>query len=118
MPQQHQPIVLTPSPKAYFRRYAVGFLLSPLLIGLYLLWKIERERRSTRYMITEDMLTIVQGKYSRNIDLATIEDVNVINRTFGVGSVRIRNSSSGHSYTLLGLKEPEAVVKKINKHPE
>jgi len=118
MPQQHQPIVLTPSPKAYFRRYAIGFLLSPLLIGLYLLWKTERERRSTRYMITEDMLTIVQGNYSRNIDLATIADVYVINRTFGVGTVSIRNSSSGLSYTLLGLKEPEAVAKKIKTHHE
>jgi hypothetical protein len=108
MTYHHRPIVLTPSVKAFFRGYTIGIILSPLLIGLYLIWKTESKRRSISYRITQNMLTIVHGKYSRNINLENIKDVETNYDPFGLGTIIVR--ASGQEYSLFGLKEPEKVA--------
>ncbi|MFP8488014.1 hypothetical protein ACKGJO_02855 [Gracilimonas sp. Q87] len=111
MHNQQRPIFLTPSPKAFFRSYIVGFLLSPFLIGLYLLWKTELKRRRTSYRIGIDMLTIVDGKYSRNIDLDNISNIEIRRRPFNIGTLIV--STSTRNYSLVGLQEPERIAEII-----
>ncbi|MDZ7806521.1 MAG: hypothetical protein U5K71_05355 [Gracilimonas sp.] len=109
MLNRDRPIVLTPSPKAFFRNYAIGILLSPLLIGLYLLWKTEIKRRSISYRISQNMLTIADGKFSRNIDLDNIIETEVRHESYGVGTVIV--STSHQNYSLIGLEEPEKIAR-------
>ncbi|WP_103665768.1 hypothetical protein [Gracilimonas amylolytica] len=113
MPDSQLPVVLTPSPKAYFRSYMVGILLSPLVIGLYIIWKAERKRRSTRYTITASMLTISDQKYSRNIDLVNISKIQVLHRFPSIGMLTLHTDTQ--HYVLVGLKDPDMISNIIRK---
>lgn len=113
MSHKQQAIVLTPSPKAFFRDYIFGFLLSPFLIGFYLIWKAEVKRRNISYLITDEMLTISSRKYSRNIDLVNIIDVNVKQDSLGTGTVIVSTPLMNHP--MIGLEEAEKVAERIRK---
>lgn len=107
MPNQTLPVVLTPSPKAYFLNYISGLLLSPLLIGLYQILKTERRRRTTAYAISNTMLTISDHQYPKNIDLVDITDIKVQNGFTDIGSLIIHAGNLDHA--LIGLNDPERI---------
>lgn len=116
MSNNEKSIVLTPSWKAFFWRYFFGVILSPVLFGIYLLWKTWKTQKGISYKITDRKITVVDGHISQNIDLADIRQAVPGEKSFGVGTVVLK--TSGRKIELIGLKNPEAISKSIEKAVE
>ncbi|MEQ8523101.1 hypothetical protein [Gracilimonas sp.] len=116
MSNNEKSIILTPSWKAFFWRYFFGVILTPVLIGIYLLWKTWKTQKGISYKITDRKITVVDGHISQNIDLADIRQAVSGEKSFGVGSVVLK--TSGRKIELIGLKNPEAISKSIEKAVE
>ncbi|MCH2449046.1 MAG: photosystem II reaction center X protein [Gracilimonas sp.] len=113
MTDTERSITLTPSWKAFFWSYFFGVALIPALIGIILLWKTSKRRREKSYKITDRKITVVDGNYSRNIDLADIRQAEAGDLRFGVGSVTIK--TQGREIELIGLENPERIATSIEK---
>ncbi|MEX0843751.1 MAG: hypothetical protein WD022_00645 [Balneolaceae bacterium] len=116
MNNSEKSITLTPSWKAFFWRYLIGILLIPVLIGIYLLWKTRNIHKSISYIITDRKITVVEGNYSQNIDLADIRQVAAGDTHFGVGSISLK--TQGRTIELIGLKNPDGIANSIEKAVE
>lgn len=116
MSDNQKSIQLTPSWKAFFWRYVLGVLLTPVIIGFYLLWKTRKEHRSISYKITDRRITVVDGNISQNIDLADIRQATPGKKQLGIGSVILK--TQGREIELLGLENPEAISTSIEKAVE
>ena len=85
-------------------------LLVPILAFLVVVWF----KRSTRYRITSERITIVKGIISResdDIQLIRVEDVQfsqgVIHRLLGVGNVRVLSTDKGSPDVIIdGVENP------------
>lgn len=104
-------ITLTPSHKAFFRSYGIGVLLSPLLIGFYLLWKTYKRQKSTLYIITDRLITIQEEHHSQNIDLTSIESVKSSDERWGIGTITLQTKSG--TFELIGLKNHQRIARAI-----
>ncbi|MDZ7756130.1 hypothetical protein [Rhodohalobacter sp.] len=109
-------ITLTPSWKAFFWQYALGILLTPVLIGIYILWRTRKTHASIRYKISDQKITVVDGHISQNIDLVDIRKAISGETQFGVGPVTIR--TSGREIELVGLENPAQIARSIEKAVE
>lgn len=116
MSNNEKSIILTPSWKAFFWRYFFGVILTPVLIGIYLLWKTWKTQKGISYKITDRKITVVDGHISQNIDLADIRQAVPGKKSLNVGPVVLKTSS--RKIELIGLKNPEAISKSIEKAVE
>lgn len=116
MTDTERSITLTPSWKAFFWSYVFGVILLPILIGIILLWKTSKKHRGKSYKITDRKITVVDGNYSQNIDLADIRQAVARDIRFGVGSVTIK--TQGREIELIGLENPEMIANSIEKAVE
>lgn len=116
MNNNEKSITLTPSWKAFFWRYFFGVILTPVLIGIYLLWKTRKTHKSISYKITDRKITVVGGHISQNIDLVDIRQAVAGEKSFGVGTVTLK--TSGREIELIGLKNPEVISNSIEKAVE
>ncbi|MAO64405.1 MAG: hypothetical protein CL666_05350 [Balneola sp.] len=116
MTSNERSITLTPSWKAFFWQYALGILLTPVLVGIYILWRTRKTHASIRYEITDRKITVVDGHISQNIDLVDIRKAIPGETQFGVGPVTIR--TSGREIELVGFENPEQIALSIEKAVE
>lgn len=116
MSPNERSVTLRPSWKAYIWNYLWGILLSPLLIGIYLLWKTRKEQASTYYTITDRRISVTEGHITQNIDLADIRQANAGELRFGTGSVILK--TRGRTIELKGLEHPETISRSIEKAVE
>lgn len=116
MTNHERSITLHPSWKAFLWKYFWGVLLSPLLIGFYILWRTRKEQKGIYYKITDRSITVVEGHYSQNIDLADIRKAIAGDVRFGVGSITLK--TQGREIELIGLEQPEQISRSIEKAVE
>lgn len=116
MSSTERSVVLSPSWKAFFWPYFFGVLLSPVLIGLFLLWQTRKKQSGISYKITNRRITVVEGNYSQNIDLADIRKAVPGELNFGVGSITLK--TQGREIELIGIENPKAIASSIEKAVE
>lgn len=116
MPVSQKSITLTPSWKAFFWSYFFGILLTPLLLGIIMLWKTRKKHKGISYQIKDRLITVVEGKYSQNIDLKDIRKAEPGEISFGVGNVNLKTQA--REIELIGLENPEGIAKSIEKAVE
>ncbi|MFD2533345.1 hypothetical protein [Gracilimonas halophila] len=116
MTDNERSITLTPSWKAFFWSYVFGVVLIPALIGIILLWRTSKKHRAKSYKITDRKITVVDGNYSQNIDLADIRQAVAGELRFGVGNVTIK--TQGREIELIGIENPEMIATSIEKAVE
>ncbi|WP_020401935.1 hypothetical protein [Gracilimonas tropica] len=113
MSDTQKSITLTPSWKAFFWQYVLGILLTPVLLGLYILWRTRSTHKSIRYKITNRRITVIDGHISQNIDLADIRQAVPGALQFGVGSVTLKTAA--REVVLVGLENPSQIAGSIEK---
>ncbi len=116
MSTQQKTITLTPSWKAFFWNYILGILLVPVLIGFYLLWRTWKKQRGYKYVLHDRKITVVDGKYSQNIDLSDIRNARSEIIRFDVGTVTLK--TQGREVELVGIENPENIAAAIEKAVE
>lgn len=113
MSTHQKTITLTPSWKAFFWNYVLGILLIPVLIGFYILWRTWRKQRGFKYVLHDRKITVVDGNYSQNIDLADIQNARAEVIRFDVGTITLK--TQGHEIELIGIENPEDIAAAIEK---
>lgn len=116
MSSTERSVTLSPSWKAFFWRYFFGILLSPILIGLFILWQTRKKQSGISYKIANRKITVIEGNYSQNIDLADIRKAVPGELKFGVGSITIK--TRGREIDLIGIEQPKAIAASIEKAVE
>lgn len=116
MATKEKTITLTPSWKAFFWNYIFGILLIPVLVGIYLLWRTWKKQSEINYVISDRKITVIDGKYSQNIDLADIQNARSEILRFDIGTVTLK--TQGREIELIGLQNPEGIATSIEKAVE
>jgi len=106
-------LLLTPSWKAFFGQYLLGILLTPFLLGIYILWRTYRTQSRISYTITDQHLTVVDGHISQNIDLDEITRIKTSSMKLGVGSVFVETTNQ--KLALIGIESPPDVANALKK---
>ena len=113
-------IELQPNRSYHFWWYAIGILLTPILIGFYILYKKYSELSHTHYKITDQSITSVTPNYTETVDIANINDVKIhqrwIDKQFGIGNLQLITNT--RKVDLIGLENPKNLSDMILKAAE
>ncbi|MTI88814.1 MAG: hypothetical protein FH748_12675 [Balneolaceae bacterium] len=113
MPQADKSITLSPSWKAFFWGYTLGILLTPLLVGIFILWRTITKHRSYSYIITDRDITVINASFTHKIDLANIRQTKIQNQSFGVGTLVLKTQA--RKIEMPGIDSPEQLQQAIDK---
>ncbi|SMO32695.1 hypothetical protein [Gracilimonas mengyeensis] len=116
MPDNQKSITLEPSWKAFFWNYFFGVILIPIVIGIYILFRTRKKQKGISYTITNRKITVLEGNYSQNIDLADIRQAVPGELRFGVGPITLK--TQGREIELIGLENPKGIAASIEKAVE
>jgi hypothetical protein len=110
-------IELQPKKSHNFWWYVVGVILTPILIGIYLLYKKVKELSEIHYKITDKTITSVSSYYTETVDIANINDVKIhqrwIDKQFGIGNLQLVTNT--RKVDLIGLENPKNLADLIMK---
>jgi hypothetical protein len=113
-------IELQPNKSHNFWWYVIGILLTPILVGFYILFKKFGDLSNIHYKITDQTITSVNPNYTETVDIANINEVKIqqrwIDKQFGIGSLQLITNT--RKVDLLGLKNPENLSDMILKAAE
>lgn len=113
-------IRLQPMKSYHFWWYVIGVLLTPIFIGIYILYKKISELSSTYYEITDQTITAVHPSYSENVDIVNINEVIIqqrwIDKKTGIGNLHLITNT--REIELIGLKNPGRLSDMILKAAE
>lgn len=113
-------IQLQPNKSYHFWWYVVGILLTPILVGFYILYKKFSELSNTHYKITDQTITSVNSDYSETVDIVNIHEVKIhqrwIDKQFSIGSLQLITNT--RKVDLLGLENPQNLADMILKAAE
>lgn len=113
-------IRLQPSKIHHFWWYATGVLLTPILVGFYILYKKFQEISGIHYKITDQTITSINSSYTETVDIANINDVKIhqrwIDKKFGIGSLQLITNT--RKVDLIGLENPKNLSDMILKAAE
>ncbi|MFY0696360.1 MAG: hypothetical protein JXR11_00750 [Balneola sp.] len=116
MSNPEKSIILTPSRKNYFWGYLIGVLLIPLLIGIVVIWFINRKRNSIQYQITDTSVSKVTKEDKTQLELINILETSVsqtgLQKLLGIGNVKLKANIS--ALILEGIEKPESFLEKID----
>ncbi|MEQ8577840.1 MAG: PH domain-containing protein [Balneola sp.] len=116
MSNPEKSIVLTPSRKNYFWAYLIGVLLIPLLIGIVVIWFINRKRNCIQYRITDTSISKVVGEDKTELELVNILETSVsqtgLQKLLGIGEIKLKANVS--ELILKGIEDPESFLEKID----
>lgn len=111
---------LQPSGKYHFWWYVIGVLLTPILVGFYILYKKINELSATHYEITDQTITAVSTSYTETVDIANINEVRIhqrwIDKHFGIGNLQLITNT--RKVDLIGLENPKNLSDMILKAAE
>lgn len=113
-------INIEPKKSFHFWWYVAGLLLSPLLIGFFILYKKYHEVSNTYFKITDRTITSVNPTYTEAVDIVNINEVKVnqrwIDKQFGIGTLRIITNTK--EVELAGVENPGNLAELIVKAAE
>lgn len=116
MSESNKIITLTPSWKNYFRGYAFGFLLLPVLVGIIILWFTIKKQKSVRFEISDHSIAVLQNSDKRELSLVDILSTSVeqskFQTLFNIGDIHLQANVS--TLILTGIEEPEGLLEKID----
>lgn len=116
MSNPEKSIILTPSRKNYFWGYLIGVLLIPLLIGIVVIWFINRKRNSIQYQITDTSVSKVTKEDKTQLELINILETSVsqtgLQKLLGIGNIKLKANVS--ELILEGIENPESFLEKID----
>lgn len=113
MTQPAKSVTLTASWKGFIWQYITGFLLLPVLIGFYLIWKTVREHQGHSYMLTDRDITVIDRKFSDKADLADIKRVEIKDRKFGTGTLVLKTRT--RSLEMKAIENPDRIKEAVDK---
>lgn len=113
-------IELQPRKSHHFWWYVIGVLLTPIVVGFYILYKKISELSATHYKITDQSITVISTSYTETVDIANINDIKVhqrwIDKQFGIGSLQLITNT--RKVNLIGLENPKNLSDMILKAAE
>ncbi|OAN59623.1 hypothetical protein A8B79_11635 [Balneola sp. EhC07] len=116
MTNPEKSIILNPSRKNYFWGYLIGVLLIPLLIGIVVIWFINRKISSIQYRITDTSVSKVTKEDKTQLELVNILKTSVsqtgLQKLLGIGNVKLKANVS--ALILEGIENPESFLEKID----
>lgn len=116
MSNSEKSITLSPSWKNYFWVYLLGVLLAPLLIGIVLLWFINKTRNQTIYTITDFTISRSDKDGKISLDLVHILSTSYsqtkLQKLFGIGDIKLQANVS--ELVLEGIEHPSSLLEKID----
>lgn len=116
MTNPEKSIVLNPSRKNYFWGYLFGVLMIPLLIGVVVIWFINRKRNSIQYQITDTSISKITKEDKTQLELVNILKTSVsqtgLQKLLGIGNVKLKANVS--ALILEGIENPEGFLEKID----
>ena len=110
-----------PSAKGFIGKIIWGIILSPIVIGLFMLLGVYITVKSTKYKLTDQRFFVQTGLISKKVEeleLFRVKDVSmkqgVIQRLLGVGNVTILSTDDSTPVVhVLGISKPEKVKEAI-----
>ncbi len=116
MSNPEKSIILTPSGKKYFWAYLIGVLLIPLLIGIVMIWFINRKKNSIQYRITDTSISKTEKEDKTELALVNILETSVsqtgVHKLLGIGNIKLKANVS--ELILEGIEKPESFLEKID----
>ena len=108
---------LHPMAKAYMGRLILGILLTPVLVGLIILFKLWYKVNGLSYRLTTQRLFIGHGLLAEKFDeleLYRVKDVtvnqSVLQRMLGYGNLTVLSNDDSNPVLILeGIEDPAAV---------
>jgi len=109
-------IELRPDWKRWFWGYFFGILLIPLAgIGLFVLWKVHRKKKSYIYEVTDQQIRVTGDNLSQTVDLVNIKTLDVeqnwFDKKFNLGDITLITES--RTIKLLGQTNPQVLAETI-----
>lgn len=115
MTDTQKKITIHPSWKNYFWSYILGVLLTPLLIGIFILWFTNRSRKNIVFTITDYSISRTKKGDIVSLDLihilSTSYSQNRIQKLLGIGDIKLQANVS--ELVLEGIEEPSSFLEKI-----
>lgn len=113
---QEKSYIIYPEKSYNFWWFLAGFFLIPVFgLGIYLIFKKNRELMRVSYLITDRQITYKDQKISDTIDLISVQDIDLkqrwIDKKFGIGTLTIRTGT--RSLELFGVKQPGFLISAI-----
>ena len=110
-----------PSAKGFIGKIILGIILSPVIIGLFMLLGVYVTVKSTRYKLTNQRFFVQTGLISKRVEeleLFRIKDVSmkqgIIQRLMGVGNVTVLSTDDSTPVVhVLGVSKPEKIKEEI-----
>lgn len=110
-----------PSAKGFIRKIIWGIILTPVIIGLFVLFGVYIRIKSTKYKLTDQRFFVQTGFFSKNVEeleLFRIKDVSMkqglFDRLLGVGHVTILSTDDSTPVVhIIGISNPEKVKEAI-----
>lgn len=113
-----------PSAKGFIGKIIWGIILTPILIGLFMLLGVYITIKSTKYKLTTQRFFVQTGLISKKVEeleLFRVKDVSmkqgVFQRILGVGNVTVLSTDdSTPTVHIAGVSSPEKVKESIRSH--
>ena len=113
-----------PVMRGYGGRFLLGLLLSPVVIGLFILAGLWVRKYSNRYRLTTERFFLQRGLLSRQtdeIELFRVKDVSfsqtLLQRLFGCGTIRLLSTDDTTPEVVIeAVARPEQLKDEIREH--
>lgn len=116
MSNSDKSITLSPSWKNYFWVYLLGALLAPLLIGIVLLWFINKKRKRITFIITDHTISRLDKEEKKSLDLVHILNTsysqNKLQKLFSIGDIKLQANVT--ELVLEGIEHPSSLLENID----
>ncbi len=111
-----------PAPVYHLLSIIVGILLTPLLVGIFILASVLIEIYCTKYLITTKRIVVTTGFLNKKQVEIWVKDMRAVNlhqdlwqRIIGTGTIAIGTAATaGTEVNMYGLKDAQEIVDKIN----
>lgn len=108
--KQEKHIILHPSWRYYIWAYVLALLVLPFAgAGIVIFYNLYKRRKAHQYIITDNDITAMDGKYVHHVDLVDIDHIelqqNWYQHLLGVGTLVLATSAS--DMQLKGPRHPD-----------
>jgi hypothetical protein len=116
MSDSEKSITLSSSWKNYFWAYLLGILFAPLLVGIVLLWFINKKRKKITFIITDNTISRSGKEEKKSLDLVHILSTSYsqtkLQKILGIGDIKLQANVS--ELVLEGIDHPSSLLEKID----
>jgi len=116
MNNTQEKITIHPSWKNYFWAYFFGVLLTPMLIGIVVLWITNKKKKNIIFTVTDNSINTSKKGNKESLDLihilSTSYSQNQLQKLLGIGDIKLQANVS--ELILEGIEEPTSFLEKID----